>query len=302
MFCGKIESAEGEYGLTCWMMLNNLTDIKFLKKLLQKEDIDPKHSMGQNFLICSEVLEATIMALREGPENITELGAGMGTLTQALLASKFNVRAIERDERLAGLLKALTTKKLASRLTVVSGDLRYEEWAWGKPFSVAGNIPYSLSGLIIRRVTQLEPAPQFAVLLVQKEVGERLTIQLPNLHLISVAVQLWGRAEKILNVPADCFYPKPKVDSQLVLMRPRLDNRLSIEARERALKIIKRFFQTKRKQIGGIMQQQFELSKADTGKILRLAGINRKQRPQEVSPDQWIILAERIEKRVTNTQ
>ncbi len=272
------------------MMLRDLTDIKFLKNLFKKEGLDPKYSMGQNFLICSEVLEATIMALKEGPRDITELGARAGTLTQALLASKFNVRAIERDEQLIGLVRTLTPKKLAPQLTIVSGDLRDEEWTWEKPFSVVGNIPYNLSGLIIRRITQLEPSPELVVLLMQKEVVQRLTAQAPNLHLISVAVQLWGEAEMILNVPADCFYPKPKVDSQLVLMRPKLNNSLSLSEREEALKIIKRFFQTKRKQIGGILQQQFGLAAADAEKALHLAEINRKQRPQEVLPSQWLAL------------
>lgn len=279
-------------------MLDDLTDIKFLKKLLQKEGLGLKYSMGQNFLICSEVPEATIMALEKGPKNITELGAGMGALTQALLAAKFNVRAIERDERLAGLLRTLMPRKLAAQLTVVCGDLRDEKWSWEKPFSVVGNIPYNLSGLIIRKVTQLEPLPQLVVLLVQREVGQRLTAQAPNLHLISVAVQLWGEVETILNVPADCFYPKPKVNSQLVLMRPRLDNRWPLNDRERALKIIKRFFQVRRKQVGGVLRQQFGLGKADTKKVLRLAGINRKQRPQEVLSDQWMILADALEEMV----
>lgn len=272
------------------MMLNDLTDIKFLKRLWQKGNFSPKYLMGQNFLICSEVLEATIIALEEGPRNLTELGAGVGTLTQALLASKFNVRAIERDERLVGLLKTLTPKKLASQLTVVSGDLRDEKWTWEEPFSVAGNIPYNLSGLIIRKVTQLEPKPQLVVLLVQREVGQRLTAQAPNLHLISVAVQLWGEVEMILNVPADCFYPKPKVASQLVLLRPRLNDCLPLNEREQALKIIKRFFQTKRKQVGGILQQQFGLGLKDAEKVLQLTGMNRQQRPQEVLPDQWMVL------------
>lgn len=271
--------------------MRDLTDIKFLKKLLQKEGLSPRHSMGQNFLICSEVLEATVMALEGGVRNLTELGAGAGTLTQALLSSKFKVRAIERDERLANLLKTLTPRKLAPQLTVVRGDLRDEQWAWEQPFSVVGNIPYNLSGLIIKKITQLEPSPQLVVLLVQREVGQRLTAQAPNLHLISVAVQLWGKAEAILNVPADCFYPKPKVDSQLVLMRPRLDDCLSLNEREGALKMIKRFFQTRRKQLGGVLQKEFGLSLADTEKLLQLTGINRKQRPQEVTPDQWMILA-----------
>jgi 16S rRNA (adenine1518-N6/adenine1519-N6)-dimethyltransferase len=277
------------------MMIKDLTNVAFLKKLFQKEGLGPKHSMGQNFLICSEVLEATIMALEEGPKNITELGAGAGTLTQALLASKFNVRAIERDDELANLLTTLTPKKLIPQLTMVKGDLREEKWGWEKPFSVAGNIPYNLSGLIIKKVTQLEPKPQLVVLLIQREVGERLTAEAPNLSLISVAVRLWGQAEMILNVPADCFYPKPKVDSQLVLLSPNIDSHTSLAERERALKIIKRFFQAKRKQIGGVLKQQFKLSDTDTEKVLRLAKINRKQRPQEILPDQWLLLVSSFE-------
>jgi 16S rRNA (adenine1518-N6/adenine1519-N6)-dimethyltransferase len=284
------------------MMLKDLTDIKILKGLLQKEGLGPKHSMGQNFLICSEVLEATIMALEDSSRNLTELGAGVGTLTQALLASKFNVRAIERDEQLARLLKTATSKQLAAQLTVVSGDLRDEEWAWKEPFSVVGNIPYNLSGLIIKKVTQLEPQPQLVILLVQKEVGQRLVAQAPNLHLISVAVQLWGTAEMILNVPADCFYPKPKVDSQLILLRPKTHDYLPLQAREKVMALAKKFFQVKRKQMGGVVRQLFNLDVAKAKKLLMRADIRKEQRPQEITPKQWIILLDIFEEMGIDTQ
>lgn len=275
-------------------MKQDLMDKDFVKKLFKKKGIAPKHSAGQHFLICPEVIEAILQVIKHGPDGvrlITELGSGAGALTQALLAAGCKVRAIEKDARLAEVLKKNTPKRLASELELIEGDLRDELWEWNKPYMLVGNIPYNLSGLIIRRITQLEPAPIQVVLLVQHEVGQRLTATAPNLHLVSLAVQLWGSASKLLNVPRDCFWPQPQVDSQLVVLSPGTDLGLSKKERERVLALAKIFFQAKRKQVGGVARRFFDLNAEEVEKILRQAGISSKQRPQEVTVDRWRALA-----------
>jgi 16S rRNA (adenine1518-N6/adenine1519-N6)-dimethyltransferase len=269
--------------------VEKLSKKEYLYNLLQKNGLVPKRSAGQNFLICEEVIEAVLLALGDKERLITELGAGLGVLTQALLVKGYRVKAIERDGQLARIMKKVLVKKLRKNLNLIIGDLREEKWEWDEPYVLAGNIPYNLSGLIIRKITELKPAPERVVLLVQKEVGQRLVAGTPNLSLLGLAIQLWGKAEKVLNVPRECFWPEPKVDSQLVLLKPHINNELALEKREKILAVAKRFFQFKRKQVGGTARRLY--GKKAEEKLLKL-GIDPQQRPQEIEMGKWIVIAD----------
>lgn len=257
------------------MKQGNLTDERYVKSLLSRAGIAPARSSGQNFLICPEVVEATLSVLDHNIENITELGAGVGTLTGALAEAGYHVRAIERDKVLANILFEQLPKKLRERVEILNKDLREVEW----PGTIVGNIPYNLSGLIIRRITQLTPEPEQVILLVQKEVGQRMTASPPNMNLLGLAVQLWGEVKIILEVPASCFWPEPKVDSSLVLLVPRTE---PVEDREKILQVAKTCFQAKRKQLSGTLKRAYGL------------GIDLKRRPQELSVQEWQELAKRV--------
>lgn len=271
-------------------MWKNLTDISHLKALLAEADIVPRHSAGQHFLVCAEVVEATLLAL-DSSARVTELGAGVGTLTGMLLEAGYKVRAIERDAALGNLIKAGIPRRMTDRLELVIDDLRAAAWGRDDNYQLVGNIPYNLSGFIVRRLTQLTPAPERAVLLVQREVGERLTAREGNLSLIGLAVRLWGKAEKLLNVPASCFWPMPKVASQLILLSPAGGAGVKSEEREATLALAKQFFQVKRKQMGGRTRQLFGLPPGAASALLRQAGIEPTQRPQEISASAWLALA-----------
>lgn len=256
------------------MKQGNLTDERYLKHLLSRAGVTPSRRAGQNFLICPEVVEATLAILDKNGQ-VTELGAGVGTLTGALAEADFQVRAIERDSALANILGEQLPKKLRERVEIIQDDLRQVDW----PGTIVGNIPYNLSGLIIRRITQLSPAPAQVILLVQREVAERLTAQPPNMNLMGLAVQLWGQAQIILEVPASCFWPEPEVDSNLVLMTPQEE---SIPDREKVLAVAKICFQAKRKQLSGTLK--------------RALGVNipLTARPQELSVEEWQELVKRV--------
>lgn len=269
------------------MLTPDLTQPAVIKELLQQVNAAPSHAAGQNFLTCREVVDATLLVTTAGPSAITELGAGLGVLTAALLADTMRVRAIERDQTLADILAKVIPPKDRDRLTLVRDDLRHVDWTWPEPYQVVGNIPYNLSGLIIRRLTQLAPAPTTAVLLVQREVGERLTATPPDMSLLSLAVQLWGSATRLMNVPAHCFWPQPKVHSQLVALVPHTDAATTTQHREAILATAKPFFQAKRKQIGGVLRRQYALTTDQVDAISKQAGITPTQRPQELTPDQW---------------
>lgn len=263
-----------------------LTNIEYLKRVLAESGARPRRSAGQNFLICEEPIDTAVDLLADGPRMVTELGAGAGPLTQELLANGFHVRAIERDTMLADLLRRLLSEEHQERFELHVGDLREASWEWNEPYQIAGNIPYNLSGLILRRITQLSPQPERVVLMVQKEVGERVTATPPNMSLVSVAVQLWGEAREILTVPPSCFWPQPQVTSALIELVPHMEG-VDLTTRENIIKTAKTFFQARRKQLGGVLAKNLHLSMADAHTLLKKSGIEPTQRPQELSLKQW---------------
>ena len=270
------------------MTTPQLTDIATLQGILQKANIQLSPDKSQHYLISPEVVEATVALAKEGPKVITELGAGLGTLTQGLVSFKPRIRAIERDRNVAQLLLTLLPPDKRSLVEVVNKDLRDVDWTWPQPYQVVGNIPYAFSGLIIRRLTQLDPAPTQAILLVQKEVGDRLTAQAGDMTLVSLAMQLWGSAQQVLFVPKSCFEPEPAVDSALIYMIPHSPQKYSLAQREEVLKLAKIFFQGKRKQMGGVLRKQFKREDSET--LLASVGLTLQQRPQELTTDQWVKL------------
>lgn len=267
-----------------------LTDINYLQNLLKKKRFTPVRSAGQNFLICDEVIEAALSVLTGGPKNVTELGAGVGSLTQGLLASGYNVRAIERDKNLAKILQSCVPAKNRSRLDLQFEDLRDVAWEWQEGYSLVGNIPYNLSGLIIRRITLLKPMPALVVLLVQREVAQRMTAHPPEMSLISLAVQLWGSAHEVLQVPTTCFWPEPKVSSTLIVLVPHDGEKktaISVSEREEIIAFAKPLFQQKRKQIGGGLRRINVIKEDKIMDLCGAAGVGLKARPQELSVEQW---------------
>lgn len=273
------------------------TDLDFLRLRLQKAGIEPSRSSGQNFLISPEVIEAAIEAISNGPKNVTELGAGPGALTQALASNGYIVRTIERDRVLADILLDVIEPKFRDHITIIRDDLRNVGWGWKEPYQVVGNIPYNISGLILRGLTQLNPAPTQALLLVQKEVAERITETAPDMSLVGLSIQLWGSAQKVLNVPPGCFWPSPKVYSALVFFTPFTGkDALPVEKKEAILQIAKRCFQGKRKQLVVTLPLATNLDRTTIEFILNSLNILPTKRPQELTPADWINLYDEIQK------
>jgi len=273
---------------TASMIYPELADINNLKLVVQNAGIRLSPDKSQHFLVSAEVVQASLALVKTGPQALTELGAGVGTLTQALAHTGFKIRAIERDPAVAKLIPSFIPPKERSQIEVIIKDLRDVDWTYSEPYQVVGNIPYAFSGLIIRRLTQLDPAPTQAILLVQKEVGQRVVAQPGDMSLLSLAIQLWGTAHQVLDVPKSCFFPPPQVDSALIYIAPHSPEKYSLTKRESVLKIAKIFFQGKRKQIRGVLRKQFK--DVDSGEVLQKVDLTAEQRPQELTAEQWVKL------------
>lgn len=269
----------------------NLTNAETIKNLLLEAGTQPSRASGQNFLISEQTVQQTINALPPEVAQVTELGAGLGTLTQALAAAGKKIKAIEQDDILIKILPQSIPDELKENVEIIHGDLRQIPWTWeNNPYVLIGNIPYNLSGYIFRKLTELSPAPERAIFMVQKEVAQRLIAKAPNMNLLALAVGLWGQATIISLVPPHCFWPQPQVSSALIMVTPHKQQLFSQEKQRAIMKLARILFQTKRKQIGKRLK---EIVGEETAQhILHKAQLQSQARPQELNLEQWSILSE----------
>ncbi len=228
-----------------------------------------KRSLGQNFLENKSVLQTIAAAVASGPSGtIIEIGPGHGELTGELLKYPVSVIAIEKDDRLIdGLcnnfqfsicnLQSNPDAQFPKR-TVVSGDALkiLPELVQNSKFKiqnsgykVVGNIPYYITGHLLRVLSELEPQPGKIVLLVQKEVAERVCARPPQTNLLSASVQFWTEPSILMHIGRKNFHPVPKVDSAVLELAPRRTPTQSPEEIGRYYSFIRALFKQPRKTI-----------------------------------------------------
>ncbi len=184
-----------------------------------------KKSLGQNFLKSTSALRAIVEAgeIKSG-ETVLEIGPGKGALTEQLLASSTQVIAVEKDRQLVELLKNKFAKEIeAGKLVLINDDiLEFLPSAYSlKPsaYKVIANIPYNITGAIIKKFLTGNEQPERMVLMVQNEVAKRIVASDKKESLLSVSVKAYGNPEIILKVPARYFSPAPQVDSAVIVIK-----------------------------------------------------------------------------------
>jgi 16S rRNA (adenine1518-N6/adenine1519-N6)-dimethyltransferase len=263
-------------------------DAHQLDQLLRRHRIDLKHSLGQNFLTDPGVRDAVAeQAALESEDEVLEVGAGVGTLTVALAPRCRRVVAVELDGRLIPALR----ESLAGlqNVEVVRTDiLRFNvrsAFPDGKEI-VTGNIPYNLTGALIRKLLDDPPRPRRLSLVVQKEVAERWTAA-SGASLATVAVQVFAEARLLFTIPAAAFTPAPRVDSALVRLDVRERPAVNVDDLQAFFRFVEAIFQGRRKQLGGTLGRISAIGSTAAGARLREAGIDPERRPQTLSLREW---------------
>jgi 16S rRNA (adenine1518-N6/adenine1519-N6)-dimethyltransferase len=272
-------------------MIQPLINPEVLQNLLASHKLKASKSLGQNFLICEEVLDAVLMGLEGGSKNVTELGSGLGTLTQGLIASGYQVRGIEKDDDFVKILPTIVPPKMRKNLTVIHDDLLDVSWEWEGRWQLVGNIPYNISGLIIRLLTKIQTVPSSAILLMQKEVADRIVHSDGSMSLLGLSTGLWGSAELLLQVPPSCFIPAPAVHSSVIQIRP-FSTMLPLEKREEIIAKAKPFFQAKRKQIAHTLKVAYNKNSDEVELITKQLNISPSARPENLSVQEWTTLCD----------
>lgn len=246
----------------------------------------PKKSLGQHWLKDPEIL-ADIAEAAEltGDDVVLEIGPGLGTLTSRLLARANSVTAVEFD---ADLARKLPGQFPGKKLTVVNQDiLQFDLNQLPKNYKVVANVPYYITSKIVEKLMTAENKPSIAVLLVQKEVAERIAAEAGNMSVLSVSVQIFAEAELDIEVPRQFFTPPPKVDSQVVVLRTR-DNLLIIPEDQRDFfRIVKAGFSAKRKKLRSSLSGGLGIDKSAAEELLKNAGISPDARAEDLAIEDW---------------
>jgi 16S rRNA (adenine1518-N6/adenine1519-N6)-dimethyltransferase len=257
--------------------------------------MNPKKELGQHWLYDDKILAEICReaAVRAG-ETVVEVGPGLGTLTHKLLRVGAAVIAIEFDSDLAkGLKKSLRedfslTEKDLERLTIIEQDIRtYDFTRLPTPYKVVANIPYYLTSNLLRLLGELQCPPERAVLLIQKEVAERVCALPGDMSLLSIATQLYFECKKGCIVPAALFFPAPKVDSQILCLQRRAMPLVLDEEKKAFFQVVKAGFSERRKKLRSSLSGGLRLEKTQIDELLAKAAIASDARAQELSIEQW---------------
>lgn len=257
--------------------------------LLREYGLQPKKSLGQNFLVDPNGLDKVMLAAGVGPKDtVLEIGAGLGSLTVLLAQAARQVVALEIDR---GLLPPLTKVTSAYKnVRIVEGDvlkLPLEELVPGEGYLVVANIPYYISSAIIRRLLEAETRPTRMVLTVQQEVAERICSKDGKLSLLALSVQVFGAPKIEARIPAGCFFPAPDVDSAVLSIALYPQPLIALDALDDFFRLAHAGFSQKRKTLRNALSAGLGLPASEIEKLLANAEIDPQRRAETLSITEW---------------
>ena len=287
------------------------------KRLCKIYDIKPARSKGQNFLIKEDIYDKMVDAADlKSSDIVLEIGPGLGFLTSKLALKAKKVIAVELDDRLAEVLKTGLISRKVGNVEVVNedalkleiGNLKLGEGrgtsvtagsrvlkAGG--YKIVANLPYNITSVFLRKFLSAENKPELMVLMLQKEVAERIAATPGKMSLLSVSVQFYACPEIIGIIHKNNFWPEPEVDSAVVRIKTaakRSDRlyggRTAETAEKEFFRLVKIGFSAKRKMLKNNLANGYHITQDAAEQWLKKAGFGPKTRAQELSVEDWIKL------------
>lgn len=268
--------------------------------LLKKHRLEPRKSLGQNFLVSDEALEKIVQAAGvDGGDAVLEIGAGLGSLTRVLALAANRVTAVELDRNLIPILRDVTGG--LKNVEVVQGDmleLDPGELMKSSGYLVVANIPYYITSALIRHLIEAGSKPARLVLTIQKEVAERVCALPGDMSLLALGVQVYGAARMVMKIPAGDFYPPPKVDSAVVRVDLFPQPVIPMEELDLFFRLAKAGFSQRRKMLRNALAAGLSLKPAEAEALLLSAEIEPQRRAETLSLAEWRVLTERYRNRL----
>ncbi len=274
-------------------------DAAAVRTTLRAAGLRARHGLSQNFLADPDVLEAILAEADPRPgRRILEIGPGLGLLTGGLLEAGALVTAVELDRGLAALLRERFAEPIdAGALRLVEGDALDQDLVrlLEPPYDVVANLPYHITSPILHALLGRSPRPHRAVLMVQREVAERIAAPPGKMSYLSVFVQYHARVRIAFGVPPGSFEPEPAVESAVIVVEPYdADDRLDPATEDELWRVVQAAFRERRKMIHNVLARQLPIDAGRVTAALAAANIDPERRPQTLAVGEWLALREAI--------
>jgi 16S rRNA (adenine1518-N6/adenine1519-N6)-dimethyltransferase len=269
------------------------------RRLLQAYGIRPRKGLGQHFLASSHPLEAIVAAAELGPEDtVLEVGPGLGVLTHALSHEAGRVVAVEID----ATMRRVLADQLGHRenVEVVDADILRSDPAelLGLPpeaegriegYKVVANLPYQITSAALRHLLDARVRPESMVVMVQKEVADRILAQDGKFSILAVALRYYALPSRVVEVPRECFHPPPRVDSSVVKLELMKQPAVDVDA-QAFFGMVRAGFSLKRKQLKNSLANGLQIESKLATDLLESAGIDPKRRAETLLLEEWAAL------------
>jgi 16S rRNA (adenine1518-N6/adenine1519-N6)-dimethyltransferase len=260
-------------------------------ELCKMFEIKPSRSKGQNFLINEKIYDEIVEAASINSEDtVLEVGPGLGFLTAKLAKVAKQVVAVELDDKLANFLQIGLDSQDVENVTIVNQDvLKFNPTDLPKNYKVVANLPYNITSIFLRTFLNQKNRPESLVLMLQKEVAERLTAKPGEMSMLALSVQFFGDVEIIREVKAGNFWPEPKIDSAVIRLIIKGDKRgdITYDEEKAFFRLAKFGFSAKRKMLKNNLASGLKISNTEAEKLLVNIGLDKQIRAQDLSVTDW---------------
>lgn len=274
------------------------------RELIKRHNFRISKKFGQNFLVDESVLKKIIEGSELSKEDcVLEIGPGMGVMTQLLSEKAGKVLAVEIDRNLIPILKV--TLFGYSNITLINDDIMqldlkktFEEHFGNMPVKVVANLPYYITTPILMKLLEEDLPLSSITIMVQKEVGERLSAEPGSkaYGALTVAVQYYSVPNKLMIVPSEAFVPKPEVESMVIRLDIRETPPVSVKDEKLFFKVVKAAFGQRRKTLlNALSSGDLRVSKEGIKEILDKVGIDENRRGETLSLEEFATIADEID-------
>lgn len=297
----EIREALYKIGIEVYIM--NLYDIDVVKKILSRHGFTFSKALGQNFLINPQVCPTMADSLNaDGETGVLEVGPGIGVLTKELCRVAGKVVSVELDKRLLPVLDE--TLGEFDNLEIVNGDvmkldlraLMEEKFAGCKAIKVCANLPYYITSPVIMTLLESRLPIDEIVVMVQKEAGERLCAQVGTREAgaVTAAVNYYAEGEMLFEVGRESFMPSPKVDSVVIRLKIRREQKYSVKDEKKFFTTVKCAFAQRRKTALNSISNTMGISKVTLAEIFEELSLDKNIRSEKLTMEDLINISDRL--------